>query len=212
MGSKNSAYRSAKYSPPYMSAAYRVFVNYFGSGFAPSICRGRGLHTLTSALTLRSYSLSATNTICKTIASHLQGGDVVQLVGKVGAGKSAVARAIIRAILPNDDEVVPSPTFSLALSYPCMIFSCISLFCLAILFSISFACSAPSFSVIHHLDAYRCFAGMSLLIFVNFSFQIELKQLNFTRAAQNDRRQRLRIHHRMGPGITSSPRPTLHSN
>jgi energy-coupling factor transporter ATP-binding protein EcfA2 len=101
-----------------MFATRRIFVNSFG--FSPSFFRGRSLHTLNSTLILRSHSLAATVAICKTISSHLKGGDVVQLVGKVGAGKSAVARAIIRAILRNDDEVVPSPTFSLALSYPCM--------------------------------------------------------------------------------------------
>jgi hypothetical protein len=57
--------------------------------------------------------------ICNTIASRLQGGDVVQLIGKVGAGKTQMARGMIRSLVQNDCEIVQSPTFSLALSYPC---------------------------------------------------------------------------------------------
>lgn len=78
--------------------------------------------------------------------------------------------------------------------------------------TISFACSEPSFSVIHHLDAYRYISGMSECVFSNLIFQIDLEQLHFKRAAQNDRYQRFRVIHRMGPGVASSPRPALHSN
>jgi hypothetical protein len=84
----------------------------FARSFARSNCN--------AALSLNAHSLSDTNGICRVIASHLKGGDVVQLIGKVGAGKTATARGIIRALLQNEDEVVQSPTFSLALSYDCM--------------------------------------------------------------------------------------------
>lgn len=72
-----------------------------------------------ATLRLNVESLAVSSSICNTIASHLKGGDVVQLIGKVGVGKTAFARAIIRAVLQNGDEVVQSPTFSLAISYAC---------------------------------------------------------------------------------------------
>ena len=116
-----------------------------------------------AALSLNAHSFTDTNGICRVIASHLKGGDVVQLIGKVGAGKTATARGIIRALLQNEDEVVQSPTFSLALSYDCM-------------FSIQltdsncatdgfFACTCSRFQTIHHIDAYRQAVELSTLAF-----------------------------------------------
>ena len=45
------------------------------------------------------------------IASGLGTGDVVALQGDLGAGKSVLARAILRALGVGED--VPSPTFTL---------------------------------------------------------------------------------------------------
>ena len=47
---------------------------------------------------------------------HLKAGDVIALSGALGAGKSALARAIIQAIDPTEDDV-PSPTFTLVQHY-----------------------------------------------------------------------------------------------
>lgn len=44
-------------------------------------------------------------------------GDVVALTGDLGAGKSALSRAAIRAVLGDPDAEVPSPTFTLIQIY-----------------------------------------------------------------------------------------------
>jgi tRNA A37 threonylcarbamoyladenosine biosynthesis protein TsaE len=111
-----------------------------------------------TTLSLNACSLSVSNDICKVIASHLKGGDVVQLIGKVGAGKTATARCIIRALVKNDDEVVQSPTFSLALSYQCT-------FPLELdrvqVSHFLFACFCSNLRFVHHIDAYRQAAARS---------------------------------------------------
>ena len=47
---------------------------------------------------------------------QLKAGDVIALSGALGAGKSELARAIIQAIDPTEDDV-PSPTFTLVQHY-----------------------------------------------------------------------------------------------
>lgn len=47
----------------------------------------------------------------------LRGGDVVALYGGLGAGKTALSRALIRHLAQNPDEEVPSPTFTLVQMY-----------------------------------------------------------------------------------------------
>lgn len=84
---------------------------------------GRSVCGQSAVLTLNVESLEATNNVCRLIAPHFKGGDVIQLIGKVGAGKTAMARCLIRAMLNNSDEVVQSPTFSLALTYQCSLHS-----------------------------------------------------------------------------------------
>jgi tRNA threonylcarbamoyladenosine biosynthesis protein TsaE len=50
------------------------------------------------------------------VAGRLALGDAVCLFGPLGAGKSTLARALIRA-LTHADEEVPSPTFTLVQTY-----------------------------------------------------------------------------------------------
>jgi tRNA threonylcarbamoyladenosine biosynthesis protein TsaE len=58
----------------------------------------------------------ATARLGALIASLLRIGDAVCLYGPLGAGKSTLARALIRA-LTTADEDVPSPTFTLVQTY-----------------------------------------------------------------------------------------------
>ena len=60
--------------------------------------------------------LAATQRFGGLRAAHLKAGDVIALSGALGAGKSALARAIIQAIDPTEDDV-PSPTFTLVQHY-----------------------------------------------------------------------------------------------
>jgi tRNA threonylcarbamoyladenosine biosynthesis protein TsaE len=66
-------------------------------------------------LVLRLRSQSETARLGARIARLLRVGDVVALSGALGAGKTTLARGIIRAFLP--DEEVPSPTFTLVQAY-----------------------------------------------------------------------------------------------
>jgi tRNA threonylcarbamoyladenosine biosynthesis protein TsaE len=50
------------------------------------------------------------------VARELKPGEAICLAGPLGAGKSVLARALIRALTKTDEEV-PSPTFTLAQFY-----------------------------------------------------------------------------------------------
>jgi len=59
----------------------------------------------------------ATESLGATLAQRLKPGDVVGLRGDLGAGKTTLARAIIRAAADDPDLIVPSPTFTLVEVY-----------------------------------------------------------------------------------------------
>lgn len=59
--------------------------------------------------------LAATGALGQAIAGTLVKGSVVTLEGELGAGKTTLARAILRAL--GVDEAVPSPTFTLVQTY-----------------------------------------------------------------------------------------------
>jgi tRNA threonylcarbamoyladenosine biosynthesis protein TsaE len=58
----------------------------------------------------------ATARLGAAIAGVLQPGEAICLSGPLGAGKSTLARALVRALTKPDEEV-PSPTFTLAQFY-----------------------------------------------------------------------------------------------
>lgn len=59
----------------------------------------------------------ATEALGATLAERLRVGDVVGLKGDLGAGKTTLARAIIRAAAGDPELIVPSPTFTLVEVY-----------------------------------------------------------------------------------------------
>ncbi|HEX3429805.1 MAG TPA: tRNA (adenosine(37)-N6)-threonylcarbamoyltransferase complex ATPase subunit type 1 TsaE [Rhizomicrobium sp.] len=60
-------------------------------------------------------SLAETEDLARRIAPRLRAGDTVALKGELGAGKTTLARSILRALGVTDD--VPSPTFTLLQEY-----------------------------------------------------------------------------------------------
>jgi len=68
------------------------------------------------AITLTLEDEDATRRLGQRMAGVLAPGDSVLLSGGIGAGKTSLARAIIRA-LTRPDEDVPSPTFTLVQTY-----------------------------------------------------------------------------------------------
>ncbi len=66
--------------------------------------------------TLRLSTQDDTDHLGCTLAAYARAGDCILLRGQIGAGKSALARAFIRALLGPDTEV-PSPTFTLVQTY-----------------------------------------------------------------------------------------------
>ncbi|MFN6253869.1 MAG: tRNA (adenosine(37)-N6)-threonylcarbamoyltransferase complex ATPase subunit type 1 TsaE [Acetobacteraceae bacterium] len=61
--------------------------------------------------------LAATEALAARLAPMLRPGDAVLLDGPLGAGKSAFARALLRAATGDPALEVPSPTFTLVQSY-----------------------------------------------------------------------------------------------
>ena len=60
---------------------------------------------------------AATAELGASLARELVAGDIVLLEGDLGAGKTALARAIIRSLAGDPDLEVPSPTFALVQPY-----------------------------------------------------------------------------------------------
>lgn len=70
-----------------------------------------------SAQTLLLPDDAATAALGERLAAGLHPGDIVLLVGDLGAGKTALARAIVRALTADPGLEVPSPSFSLVQPY-----------------------------------------------------------------------------------------------
>jgi tRNA threonylcarbamoyladenosine biosynthesis protein TsaE len=60
---------------------------------------------------------AATAALGAKLAAILRPGDLILLSGELGAGKTALARAIIRTLMADPSLDVPSPTFALVQPY-----------------------------------------------------------------------------------------------
>ena len=74
------------------------------------------LVTDTTARELILPNLAATGHLARALAEQLAPGDMIGLCGPLGAGKTTLARALIRALGAGEEEV-PSPTFTLVQTY-----------------------------------------------------------------------------------------------
>jgi tRNA threonylcarbamoyladenosine biosynthesis protein TsaE len=70
----------------------------------------------TRTLTLQLADEAATTALGTRIAAAARSGDVVALYGDLGAGKTTLARGLIRALAGPETEA-PSPTFTLVQTY-----------------------------------------------------------------------------------------------
>ncbi len=70
-----------------------------------------------TGLQIRVEDADATTALGKRLAAALVPGDVLCLSGTLGAGKSHLARAIIRTLLDDPELPVPSPSYTLANIY-----------------------------------------------------------------------------------------------
>ena len=59
----------------------------------------------------------ATAALGRRLAAALKPGDLLLLYGDLGAGKTALARSIIRTLMADPDLDVPSPSFALVQPY-----------------------------------------------------------------------------------------------
>lgn len=66
---------------------------------------------------LRLDDLDATNALGARLAAALRPGDAILLSGPYGAGKTALARAMLRALVGDPLLDVPSPSYTLVQSY-----------------------------------------------------------------------------------------------
>ena len=70
-----------------------------------------------TALRLPLPDLRATEALGERLAALVRPGDAVLLDGPLGAGKSTLARALIRAAAADPDLDVPSPSYTLVQEY-----------------------------------------------------------------------------------------------
>ena len=74
-------------------------------------------NSATSSFSVALPDEHATRRLAIDVANALEAGDVVTLSGDLGAGKTTLARTLIRYLAGDSTIEVPSPTFTLMQSY-----------------------------------------------------------------------------------------------
>lgn len=72
---------------------------------------------MANSKTFRVENEAALGPVAADLAQILEGGGIVALKGDLGAGKTALSRALIRHMTGNPDLDVPSPTYTLLQTY-----------------------------------------------------------------------------------------------
>jgi N-acetylmuramate 1-kinase len=88
-----------------------------GPAGLPSIPPATTLGPVTAPIFVPLPDEAATQELGQRIADELEPGDVVALTGAVGAGKTTLSRAILRAHVGDPELEAPSPTFTLIQTY-----------------------------------------------------------------------------------------------
>lgn len=73
--------------------------------------------TVTESITLALPDEAATARLAEAVARRVRPGDAILLAGPYGAGKTAFARAFLRAATGDPQLIVPSPSFTLVQTY-----------------------------------------------------------------------------------------------
>ena len=73
--------------------------------------------TVEPGLTVHLPDEAATHAFAQDLAAILRTGDVVAMTGDLGAGKTTLARALIRQLAGEPELEVPSPTYTLTQTY-----------------------------------------------------------------------------------------------
>ncbi len=90
-------------------------INQLGGCFGPGYKSEMGRDSQHFSATIALPDGAATERLGARIAAGLRRGDAIGLEGDLGAGKTTLARAVLRAL--GVDENVPSPTFTLVQLY-----------------------------------------------------------------------------------------------
>ncbi len=69
-------------------------------------------------VTIAVPDLTALDHLAESLVSHLSPGTTLLLSGPLGAGKTALARAMLRALCHDPALEVPSPSYTLVQTYP----------------------------------------------------------------------------------------------
>lgn len=84
-------------------------INPWGAGLVTVIKRAMQI--------LRLDGPDVTEALGARLAGCVRAGDVIALRGDLGAGKTTLARGLVRTLTGKPDDVVPSPTFTLVQTY-----------------------------------------------------------------------------------------------